>query len=108
MGAIIPAIEERLDLGILIRGGLSKIRKFPEADEFNYVSHVTIPVLMLNGKYDFTFPFESTVKPMIELLGTPAEHKKLISYDTDHYVPHSEEIKETLKWMDAYFGPVKK
>ena len=108
MGAIIPAVEERLDLGIFIRGGLSKIRKFPEANEFNYVSHVRIPVLMLNGKYDFTFPFESTVKPMFDLLGTPAEDKKLISYDTDHYVPQSEIIKETLQWMDTYLGPVNK
>jgi hypothetical protein len=108
MGAIIPAIEDRLKLSVLIIGGLSKIKKYPEATEFNYVSHVTIPVLMLNGRYDFTFPFESTVKPMFDLLGTPEQHKKLLIYETEHFVPKSEIIKETLDWLDKYFGPVNK
>jgi len=106
MGAIIPAFEDRLKLCVLIRGGLSRIKKFPEATEFNYVSHVTIPVLMLNGRYDFTFPYESTVVPMYDLLGTSKEHKKLVTYETEHYVPKSEIVKETLNWLDLYFGPV--
>ena len=80
--------------------------QFPEADEFNYASHVKIPVLMLNGKYDAIFPFESTVAPMYDLLGTPDEHKKLVLYETDHFVPKTEMIKETLNWLDNYFGPV--
>ncbi len=108
MGAIIPAVEDRLKLCVLIRGGLSTIKKYPEATEFNYVSYVKIPVLMLNGKYDFTFPYESTVKPMFDLLGTPEQHKKLVLYETDHYVPKTEIVKETLNWLDKYFGPVNK
>ncbi len=108
MGAIIPAVEDRLKLSVLIRSGLSKIKKFPEADEFSYVSYVKIPVLMLNGKYDFIFPYESTVKPMFDNLGTPEQHKKLVLYETDHFVPKSEIIKETLNWLDKYFGPVNK
>ncbi len=108
MGAIIPAVEERIKLNVLIRGGLSQIKKFPEANEFNYVSYVKTPVLMLNGKYDFIFPYESTVQPMFDLLGTPEQNKRLVLYETDHFVPKSEIIKETLNWMDKYFGPVKK
>jgi dienelactone hydrolase len=107
MGAIIPAVENRIKLSVLIRGGLSQIKKFPEANEFNYVSYIKTPVLMLNGKYDFTFPYESTVKPMFDLLETPEQHKRLILYETDHFVPKSEIIKETLDWLDKYFGPVK-
>ena len=108
MGAIIPAVEDRLKLSVLIRGGLSQIKKFPEANEFNYVSYVEIPVLMLNGKYDFIFPYESTVIPMFDLLKTPEQHKKLVLYETDHFVPKSEINKETLNWLDKYFGPVNK
>ena len=63
---------------------------------------------MLNGKYDFTFPLEATVKPMFDLLGTPEEHKVLKIYETDHFVPKNEMIKETLNWLDKYFGPVNK
>jgi dienelactone hydrolase len=108
LGAIIPGVEDRLKLAVLIRGGLPKGKRFAEADEINYVSHVKIPVLMLNGKYDFTFPYETTVKPMFDLLGTPDQHKELKLYDTDHIVPKTEMIKEVLNWLDKYFGPVNK
>ncbi len=108
LGAIIPAIEDRIKLSILLRGGFSSEKKFPETDEINYVTHVSIPVLMLNGKYDFTFPFEATVQPMYELLGTPEEHKELVVSETDHFIPKSLMIKEVLSWLDKYFGPVNK
>jgi hypothetical protein len=62
---------------------------------------------MLNGKYDVGFPSETSLKPMIDLLGTPAEQKKLMLYDTDHFVPRNEVIKETLAWFDKYLGPVR-
>jgi len=104
MGAVIPAVEDRIKLSILIRGGLSQIKKFPEANEFNYVSYLNTPVLMLNGRYDFIFPYESTVKPMFDLLGTQEKDKRLVLYETDHFVPKSEIIKETLSWLDKYFG----
>jgi hypothetical protein len=28
-------------------------------------------------------------------------------YNTDHYIPKNEIIKEVLSWCDQYFGPVK-
>ena len=62
---------------------------------------------MLNGKFDYNFPLETTVKPFFDLLGTPAKDKLLKIYETDHYVPKSEMIKETLYWLDKYLGPVK-
>ncbi len=65
------------------------------------------PTLMLNGKYDTIFPYETSIKPMFDLLGTPDEHKKLKLYETDHIPPRNEFIKETLAWLDRYLGPVK-
>ena len=53
-----------------------------------------------------TFIYETQVKPMFDLLGTPDEHKKQILYDTDHFIPKTEMIKETLAWLDRYLGPV--
>ena len=40
LGGIIPAIEERLSVNILITGGFADFRSrdYPEADEINYVS----------------------------------------------------------------------
>lgn len=104
-GGIIPAVEERLKLSILVKGGFSG-KPFPEADEINYLPRIKIPVLMLNGKYDLAFPFETAVKPFFNLLGTPEKDKSLRVYDTDHYIPRDDLIRETLNWLEKYFGPV--
>ncbi len=101
-------MEDRIKLSILLRGGLTSINKFPEVDGINYVPHVKIPVLMLNGKYDFVFVYENQVQPMFDLLGTPEKDKKLVLYDTDHFIPYNAMVKEVLDWLDKYFGPVKK
>jgi len=53
-----------------------------------------------------SFPYETSVKPMYDLIGTPAEHKILKLYETDHFVPLNEHIKETLAWLDKYLGQV--
>jgi len=108
LGNIIPAVEDRIKLSILLRGGFPSGKKFPESDEINYVSHVKTPVLMINGKYDFEFPYETSVKPMFDLLGTAEQNKKIVLCNTDHFIPKTEMIKETLNWLDKYFGPVNK
>jgi dienelactone hydrolase len=106
LGAIIPAVEERLKVSILNSGGLPDNKALPEADFINYISRVKIPVLMLNGRYDYIFPFETSIEPMFDLLGTPENDKVLKLYDTDHNIPKNELIKETLNWLDKYLGPV--
>jgi len=102
-GAIIPAVEARLKISIIKAGGMRGEGR-AEANAINYVTRVKIPTLMLNGEYDMTFPFETTVKPMYDLLGTPAEHKVLKAYPTDHFIPRSEQVREVLAWLDKYFG----
>jgi serine/threonine protein kinase/dienelactone hydrolase len=106
MGAIVPAIETRFDAVVLFVAGLSPRKTLPEVDGVNYVTRVKAPVLMLNGKYDHFFPFETSIKPMFNLLGTPAQHKKNVLTETGHTVPRNQLIKETLDWLDRYFGPV--
>ncbi len=106
MGAIVPAVEDRLKVNILVIPGLLG-RALPEADELNYLPRVKIPTLMLNGIYDYRFPLENSIKPFYNLLGTPEKDKKLILYETDHYVPRNELIKEVLAWCDEYLGPVR-
>jgi dienelactone hydrolase len=105
-GAIIPAVEDRLKASVLRVGGLYTWAR-PEVDDINYVRRVKIPTLMLNGRYDMTFPYELSVKPMFDLLGTPPDRKEIKLYDTDHFIPETEFVKETLKWLDKYLGPVK-
>ena len=109
-GAIIPAVEDRLKASVMVAGGFDLIhpRPRPEADQINYVTRVKTPTLMLNGKYDTLNPYETSQKPLFDLLGTPDEHKDLKLYETDHIPPRNEFIKETLAWLDRYLGPVNK
>ena len=61
---------------------------------------------MLNGKYDHFFPYETSQKPLFELMGTDTANKKIIIHKTGHFVPRTELIKETLNWLDKYLGSV--
>jgi len=106
-GAIVPAVEDRIKASVLIAGSIQGLGR-PEVYEINFLGRVKIPTLMLNGRYDTIGPLEQVIRPMFDLLGTPAADKRLILYETDHIPPVNEMIKETLAWMDKYLGPVKR
>ena len=106
MGAIIPALEDRLKLIILMVPGMYSYNKaLPEADVINYITRVKKPVLMLNGRYDHVFVYDKDVYPMYQLFGTPEKDKVLKLYDTGHYIPKTQLIRETLSWLEKYWGP---
>lgn len=104
--ALILAVEPRLKTGILLAGALSDFGR-QEVRPVNYIKHIKIPVLMLNGRYDSRLEYEHSIKPLYDMLGTPPQHKVLKLYDTDHIPPKNEFIKEILNWLDRYLGPVK-
>ncbi len=107
MGGLIPAIEKRIKAIVLNVGGMVMNESLPEADQINFLPRVTQPVLMLNGKHDMYFPLETSQKPMFNFLGTPADKKKMILYESGHLVPRTEFMRETLAWYDKYLGHVK-
>ncbi len=106
MGAIMPVVERRIKTSVLVVAGLLFQRSLPVVDQVHYLPRITIPVLMLNGKYDFFFAYETSQLPFYELLGTPREDKKLFAYKGGHSVPRTQLVKETLAWLDRYLGPV--
>jgi eukaryotic-like serine/threonine-protein kinase len=102
------ALEDRIKVAVLGPAGFTYRELPPEADAINYVSRVTMPVLMMGGNHDYIFPPETAQKPMFERLGTPAEHKRHVIFDAGHgNFPRSESIREVLGWLDRYLGPVK-
>jgi eukaryotic-like serine/threonine-protein kinase len=107
MAPLFMAVEPRLSLALLNVGGFYLQEAMPEADPVNFASRVTIPVLMLNGRFDFFFPTETSQEPMFELLGTARDHKRRVVYDASHALPRNEIIKEFVGWMEKYWGPVK-
>jgi serine/threonine protein kinase/formylglycine-generating enzyme required for sulfatase activity/cephalosporin-C deacetylase-like acetyl esterase len=107
MGTILLAVEDRFKAGVLINGGFYLQRTLPEVDGLNFAPRVRIPTLMLNGRYDFFNPLETSQLRMFRLLGTSEQHKRHVLYETSHSIPRLELIKETLDWLDRYLGPVR-
>ncbi|MFZ2053936.1 MAG: protein kinase [Candidatus Aminicenantales bacterium] len=110
LGAQLLPWEKRIKACVLISGGFAAMQEFatvPEIDFVNLAPRVTIPALMLNGRYDFIFPVEISQKPMFDFLGTPREQKNRLLYETAHNVPRNEMIKETLNWFDSYLGSLR-
>jgi len=102
-------IEPRFKTGVLMSGGFDTWAILPEADPVNYAPHVTVPVLMVNGREDFDLPYATAQVPMFKLLGTPAVDKKHAVFEGGHIPANQQEsIKEMLDWLDRYLGPVKR
>jgi serine/threonine protein kinase/formylglycine-generating enzyme required for sulfatase activity/dienelactone hydrolase len=107
MGPIMVAMEARFQTAIFTLGGFYLQRRAAEVDQVNFAPRVRCPVLMLNGRYDWIFPLDSSQTPMFRFLGTPEKDKKQVLFDTGHSVASNRLIKETLDWLDRYLGPVK-
>jgi pimeloyl-ACP methyl ester carboxylesterase len=92
MGGIIPAIEGRLKTAMVLAVGIYE-SGLPEANPLNYVPRISMPFLMMVGRYDSILDHESMAKPMFEMFGTPDEHKVLKIYETDYIPPKNEYVK---------------
>jgi dipeptidyl aminopeptidase/acylaminoacyl peptidase len=105
-GPIPVALEPRLKLAVFAAGGLRYFRE-PEEQPANFAPRVKVPVLIVHGKDDFGVP-SADQKRFVEILGTPAEHKKHIVLEGGH-VPQDIRglFREVLAFLDHYFGPVK-
>jgi eukaryotic-like serine/threonine-protein kinase len=106
-GPINLAVENRFKVAVFAAGGCDRGKELPEADPFNYAPHVRIPVLMINGRYDLMIPLDTCQDPLFRALGTPAQDKQHVLFDSGHTPPLIPWIKETLDWLDHYLGRVK-
>ncbi len=107
LGPIFAATEPRFKTALWIGGGFEYERTLPEVDPFNFTPHVKMPVLMVNGRYDFFFPKETTQDPMFRVLGTPEKDKRHVVFESGHVPPPDMLIKEVLYWLDRYLRPVR-
>jgi eukaryotic-like serine/threonine-protein kinase len=107
MGPLVLSLEHRLRAAVLVIGGFWQQRGSPEVEPINFAPRVKTPVLMLDGRYDFVFPVETSQTPMFRLLGTPEPAKRHLLFESGHSIPRRELITETLRWLDLYLGPIK-
>jgi len=102
MGGLMPAVEPRIKVSVLYVAGLDFEPARPEVEPINFVPRIRIPTLMINGRYDFFFPLETSQIPMFRLLGTPPDQKRHVVEEGSHFVPRARLIQEVLTWLDKY------
>ena len=99
---IMLVYEDRFKVAVLLAGGISSGQTTSRL-----VPRVTVPLLLLSGRYDYIFPVETRQTPLMDLLATPDEDKRHVIFEAGHLpLPRAEMIRETLEWLDRYQNPV--
>jgi len=108
-GVIIATLlQDRLKTAVFLDGGYFLQKTPPGVDQADFAPRMKKPVLMVNGRYDYTFPLETSQNPLFRMLGTPAIDKSHLVLDTPHDVSQQRArlIREVLTWLDRYLGAV--
>jgi dienelactone hydrolase len=105
MAPVFLAVEPRFNAAVIVVGGFYVQRSKPEVEAINFAPRAKIPVLMLNGRFDFFLPEDTTQIPMFRLFGAPEAQKRRVAYDTGHNIPRPDLIRESLDWLDTQLGP---
>jgi formylglycine-generating enzyme required for sulfatase activity/dienelactone hydrolase len=108
-GVIITTLlQDRLRAAVFLDGGYFLVSPGPGTDQADFAPRMKKPVLMVNGRYDFTFPVQTAQDPLFRMLGTPAAEKRHVLLETPHDVTQDRPrlVKEVLSWLDRYLGRV--
>lgn len=105
MGPVMVATEPRIDTAVLYVAGFCFQRARAEVDTIHYVPRVTVPTLMMNGRYDHYFPLDTSQRPLFELLGCDDDRKRMFLAEGGHSVPRADLIRETLAWLEEWLAP---
>jgi predicted Ser/Thr protein kinase len=100
-GPIPVSLDPRFKVGVFAAGGL-RFNYPPEIQAVNFLPHVTVPVLLVNGRDDFSASVEAQQR-FYTLAGTPIEHKRHVMLEGGH-VPNDFRglIREILDFLDKY------
>jgi formylglycine-generating enzyme required for sulfatase activity/dienelactone hydrolase len=107
LGPLLAALEPRIRAVVLVSGGLEFQKTLPEVDPLNFAPRARQPTLMLNGRYDFFFPVDTSQLPLFRLLGAPTADKRQVIVEGGHAPPQDLLVRETVDWLDRYLGPVR-
>jgi hypothetical protein len=104
-GVILVPLESRFKAAILQGSGLNRAAA-PEIDPINFAPRLRVPVLMLNGLYDFERPLETSQQPLFQLLGSA--EKKHVVFETGHSLATGDVASTVSEWLDRYLGAVRR
>jgi dienelactone hydrolase len=104
-GPRLMALDPRLKVGVLVWGGLPYLAP-AEVDSVNFAPRSRAPTLMVNGRDDPIFLFESSQIPLFRLLGAADRDKRHFVVEGGHPAFNQAVVREVLAWLDRYLGPV--
>jgi serine/threonine protein kinase len=101
-------LQDKLKTVIFLDGGFFLDSAPAGGDQVDFAPRLTRPVLMVNGRYDYTFSLKKSQEPLFRMLGSPAADKRHVVLESPHDVTaqRSELVKEVLAWLDKYLGHV--
>jgi eukaryotic-like serine/threonine-protein kinase len=108
-GVIYTALlQDRLKTVVFLDGGFFLDPPSPGADQADFAPRLKKPVLMVNGRYDFSFSLDKAQNPLFRMLGSPESDKRHVILETPHDVTaqRPELVKTVLDWLDKYLGRV--
>ncbi|MEO5923050.1 MAG: protein kinase [Bryobacteraceae bacterium] len=107
-GVFATALEQRFRTIVFLDGGMFLGPAPHGRDQVDFAPRIKAPVLMINGRYDFTFSPERSQEPLYRLLGTPVNEKRRLVFDTPHDIAQRKEdlSREVLGWLDRSMGRV--
>ncbi len=108
-GVIISTLlQDRLKTIVFLDGGYFLGPPPPGGDQADFAPRMKKPVLMVNGRYDYTFSLEKAQNPLFNMLGTPEKDKVHVILETPHDVTEQRPqlVKAVLDWLDKYLGRV--
>ena len=99
-GPMVLAVERRIKAAVFQGAALV------DKESLGFGEHCSTPIQMINGRFD---GFGETHSPLFRMLGTPADRKRHVVFDSDHTLAGFEKeiIRINLEWFDRYLGPVR-
>jgi hypothetical protein len=107
-GVVMVPMEPRFRAAILAHCGIPVVRQADGTDPLDFAPRFKAPVLLLEGREDFSYPYTTSQLPLFHLLGAPEKDKKMVLHEGGHigrFPP--ETLREMLDWLDRYLGPVR-
>jgi serine/threonine protein kinase/formylglycine-generating enzyme required for sulfatase activity len=105
VGLILAAVEPRYRTAVFLGAGLPAAWRdvVAPANAINFASHITMPKLLIQGRYDEDTPVRTAAEPLFKLLVEP---KRIVFFEGGH-VPSLETLMSLMSgWLDEQLGRV--
>ncbi len=105
LGMIVGAVEPRYRTFAFVGAGLPASYRpiVAAANPINFVPHIAVPKLIVQGRYDEDTPLRTAAEPFFALLPEP---KKMVLYDGGHVPPLDVLMAAASGWLDETMGRV--